>query len=198
MANSWDRNLCTEAGRALGEEAMAMGVNILLGPGMNIKRNPLCGRNFEYFSEDPYLAGKMAASYVNGIQSTGVCSCIKHFAVNSQEERRMAMNAVVDERTLHEIRLVIRLFGLSFIIASVNYFLDEYTSLPILGCYAVKYITATGIVMLFGFIAGWFYKSNFWMAFIYVGIVLVLAYFVDVIKTKKDIEFINSRIRNKK
>ena len=198
MANSWDRNLCTEAGRALGEEAMAMGVNILLGPGMNIKRNPLCGRNFEYFSEDPYLAGKMAASYVNGIQSTGVCSCIKHFAVNSQEERRMAMNAVVDERTLHEIRLVIRLFGLSFIIALVNYFLDEYTSLPILGCYAVKYITATGIVMLFGFIAGWFYKSNFWMAFIYVGIVLVLAYFVDVIKTKKDIEFINSRIRNKK
>jgi hypothetical protein len=97
-----------------------------------------------------------------------------------------------------EIRLVIRLFGLSFIIALVNYFLDEYTSLPILGCYAVKYITATGIVMLFGFIAGWFYKSNFWMAFIYVGIVLVLAYFVDVIKTKKDIEFINTRIRNKK
>ena len=97
-----------------------------------------------------------------------------------------------------EIRLVIRLFGLSFIIALVNYFLDEYTSLPILGCYAVKYITATGIVMLFGFIAGWFYKSNFWMAFIYVGIVLVLAYFVDVIETKKDIEFINSRIRNKK
>ncbi|MER2025523.1 MAG: glycoside hydrolase family 3 C-terminal domain-containing protein, partial [Eubacteriales bacterium] len=101
----WDRNLCTEVGRALGEEAMAMGVNILLGPGMNIKRNPLCGRNFEYFSEDPYVTGKMAASYVNGIQSKGVCSCIKHFAVNSQEERRMAMNAVVDERTLREIYL---------------------------------------------------------------------------------------------
>ena len=105
MANSWDRDLGTEVGVALGEEAKAMGVNILLGPGMNIKRSPLCGRNFEYFSEDPYLAGRMAASYVKGIQSQGVFSCIKHFAVNSQEERRMAMNAVVDERTLREIYL---------------------------------------------------------------------------------------------
>ena len=105
MAGSWDRDLGTEVGVALGEEAKAMGVNILLGPGMNIKRSPLCGRNFEYFSEDPYLAGKMAASYVKGIQSQGVYSCIKHFAVNSQEERRMAMNAVVDERTLREIYL---------------------------------------------------------------------------------------------
>ena len=105
MANSWDEALGTEVGQALGEEALALGVHVLLGPGMNIKRNPLCGRNFEYFSEDPYLAGKMAASYVKGIQSKGVSSCIKHFAVNSQEERRMAMNAVVDERTLREIYL---------------------------------------------------------------------------------------------
>ena len=105
MAGSWDRDLGTEVGVALGEEAKAMGVNILLGPGMNIKRSPLCGRNFEYFSEDPYLAGRMAASYVKGIQSQGVYSSIKHFAVNSQEERRMAMNAVVDERTLREIYL---------------------------------------------------------------------------------------------
>ena len=105
MAGSWDKDLGTEVGVALGEEAKAMGVNILLGPGMNIKRSPLCGRNFEYFSEDPYLAGKMAASYVKGIQSQGVYSCIKHFAVNSQGERRMAMNAVVDERTLREIYL---------------------------------------------------------------------------------------------
>jgi len=105
MSNSWDPELGTEVGRALGEEAKALGVNILLGPGMNIKRSPLCGRNFEYFSEDPYVAGKMAASYVKGIQSQGVYSCIKHFAVNSQEERRMAMNAVVDERTLREIYL---------------------------------------------------------------------------------------------
>ena len=105
MANSWDPSLGEEVGKALGEEAKALGVNILLGPGMNIKRSPLCGRNFEYFSEDPYLSGKMAASYVRGIQGQGVYSCIKHFAVNSQEERRMAMNAVVDERTLREIYL---------------------------------------------------------------------------------------------
>ena len=105
MANSWDESLGEEVGKALGEEARTMGVHVLLGPGMNIKRSPLCGRNFEYFSEDPYLAGKMAAAYARGIQSQGVSSCIKHFAVNSQEERRMAMNAVVDERTLREIYL---------------------------------------------------------------------------------------------
>ena len=105
IANSWDEGLGEALGQALGEEAAAQGVNILLGPGLNIKRSPLCGRNFEYFSEDPYLAGKMAASYVRGIQSRGVHACPKHFAVNSQELRRMAMNAVVDERTLREIYL---------------------------------------------------------------------------------------------
>ena len=105
MANSWDEALGTEVGVALGEEAKALGVNVLLGPGMNIKRSPLCGRNFEYFSEDPHLAGKMAAAYVKGIQSQGASACLKHFAVNSQEERRMAMNAVVDERTLRELYL---------------------------------------------------------------------------------------------
>jgi beta-glucosidase len=105
IANSWNEKLGEELGATLGEEAMAEGVNVLLGPGLNIKRSPLCGRNFEYFSEDPYLAGKMAASYVRGIQSQGVYACPKHFAVNSQELRRMAMNAVVDERTLREIYL---------------------------------------------------------------------------------------------
>ena len=105
VANSWDVALGEKIGQALGEEAMAEDVHILLGPGMNMKRSPLCGRNFEYFSEDPHLAGKMAAAYVRGIQSKGVRSCIKHFAVNSQEERRMAMDAVVDERTLREIYL---------------------------------------------------------------------------------------------
>ena len=105
IANSWDPELGEEVGRALGEEASVQEVNVLLGPGLNIKRSPLCGRNFEYFSEDPYLAGKMAASYVRGIQSQGVYACPKHFAVNSQELRRMAMNAVLDERTLREIYL---------------------------------------------------------------------------------------------
>lgn len=105
VANSWDPELGEEIGKALGEEASVQGVDIVLGPGLNIKRSPLCGRNFEYFSEDPYLAGKMAAGYVRGIQSQGVYACPKHFAVNSQELRRMAMNAVVDERTLREIYL---------------------------------------------------------------------------------------------
>ena len=105
IANSWDEELGETLGKTLGEEAMAEGVNVLLGPGLNIKRSPLCGRNFEYFSEDPYLAGKMAASYVRGIQSQGVYACPKHFAVNSQELRRMAMDAVLDERTLREIYL---------------------------------------------------------------------------------------------
>lgn len=105
IANSWDESLGEAVGKALGEEASSMGVDVLLGPGLNIKRSPLCGRNFEYFSEDPYLAGKMAASYVKGIQGEGIYACPKHFAVNSQELRRMAMNAVLDERTLREIYL---------------------------------------------------------------------------------------------
>lgn len=105
IANSWDVALGEEIGKALAEEAISMGVHVILGPGLNIKRSPLCGRNFEYFSEDPYHAGKMAASYVKGIQSYGISACPKHFAVNSQELRRMAMNSVVDERTLREIYL---------------------------------------------------------------------------------------------
>ena len=105
IANSWEEELGEEIGRALGEEAAVQEVDVLLGPGLNIKRSPLCGRNFEYFSEDPYLSGKMASAYVRGIQSQGVYACPKHFAVNSQELRRMAMNSVIDERTLREIYL---------------------------------------------------------------------------------------------
>lgn len=103
VANSWDENLGEEIGAALAEEAVTMGVNVVLGPGLNIKRSPLCGRNFEYFSEDPYHAGKMAAAYVRGIQSKGIAACPKHFAANSQELRRMANDSVVDERTFREI-----------------------------------------------------------------------------------------------
>lgn len=105
MANSWNEELGEEMGTALGEEAAAQHVNVLLGPGTNMKRNPRCGRNFEYFSEDPYLAGKMAASYIRGIQSTGTSACVKHFAANNQEERRMVTDSVMDERTLREIYL---------------------------------------------------------------------------------------------
>lgn len=103
IANSWDEKLGEEIGVALAEEAVTMDVNVILGPGLNIKRSPLCGRNFEYFSEDPYHAGKMAAAYVRGIQSKGISACPKHFAANSQELRRMASNSVVDERTFREI-----------------------------------------------------------------------------------------------
>ena len=105
MANSWDPALGEEVGRALGKETAANRVNVLLGPGLNVKRSPLCGRSFEYFSEDPYLSGKMAAAYVRGIQANGVAACPKHFAVNSQELRRMASNSVLDERTLRELYL---------------------------------------------------------------------------------------------
>ena len=103
LANSWDVRLLEKVGEGLGIEAAAEDVNVLLGPGINIKRNPLCGRNFEYYSEDPYLSGKLAAAMIKGIQSNGIAACVKHFAVNSQELRRMTMDSVLDERTLREI-----------------------------------------------------------------------------------------------
>ena len=105
MANSWDPELGEGLGERLGQEAAVQKVNVLLGPGTNMKRSPLCGRNFEYFSEDPYLAGKMAASYIRGIQSNGISACVKHFACNDQEENRMTLDSVLDERTLREIYL---------------------------------------------------------------------------------------------
>lgn len=104
-ACSWDPALLEELGRAIGEEAAANGVGLLLGPGVNIKRNPLCGRNFEYFSEDPALAGKLAAAFIRGVESTGVGACLKHFACNSQEYKRFNSDSVLDERTLREIYL---------------------------------------------------------------------------------------------
>lgn len=105
IANSWDPKLGEEIGRCLGEEAAVQDVSVLLGPGLNMKRSPLCGRNFEYFSEDPYLAGKMAAGYIRGIQENGISACPKHFAANNTELRRQASDSVVDERTLREIYL---------------------------------------------------------------------------------------------
>ncbi|MDQ0227840.1 beta-glucosidase [Metabacillus niabensis] len=105
LACSWDKDLVKRTGAAIGEEAQAEGVSIVLGPGANIKRSPLCGRNFEYFSEDPYLSSKLAASYIKGVQSQGVGTSLKHFAVNNQEYKRMSINAIVDERTLREIYL---------------------------------------------------------------------------------------------
>lgn len=105
VANSWNEELVEIMGEHLGKEAVAQNVNVLLGPGVNMKRNPLAGRNFEYFSEDPYLAGKLAAGMIRGIQSQGVAACVKHFAVNNQEERRMVIDTIVDERTLREIYL---------------------------------------------------------------------------------------------
>ncbi|MBB6479843.1 beta-glucosidase family protein [Spirochaeta isovalerica] len=105
VANSWNEDLGERVGSYLGLEAVAQKVHVLLGPGLNMKRNPLCGRNFEYFSEDPYLAGKLAAAYVRGIQSHGVSACVKHFCAKNQEERAMSIDVVVDERALREIYL---------------------------------------------------------------------------------------------
>ena len=105
LASSWDEELISRVGQCIGKEAAGEDVSVVLGPGLNIKRDPLCGRNFEYFSEDPYLTGKLAAAMVRGIQSQGVSACVKHYAVNSQETGRMGMNEVVDERALREIYL---------------------------------------------------------------------------------------------
>jgi beta-glucosidase len=105
IACSFDRKLIYELGVALGKECVAEDVAVLLGPGANIKRSPLCGRNFEYYSEDPFLTGELAAAYINGVQNCGIGTCIKHFAVNNQEYRRMSISAELDERTLREIYL---------------------------------------------------------------------------------------------
>jgi len=105
LAATWNRDLIYQVGKALGEECLEEKVGVILGPGVNIKRSPLCGRNFEYFSEDPYLTGEIAKAYINGVQSMGVGTSIKHYAANNQEHRRMVIDTIVDERTLREIYL---------------------------------------------------------------------------------------------
>ena len=105
LASSWNRGLLAEIGAALGQACVAEQVSVLLGPGVNIKRSPLCGRNFEYFSEDPYLSGQLAAAWIQGVQSEGVGASLKHYAANNQEGHRMVVDAIVDERTLREIYL---------------------------------------------------------------------------------------------
>ena len=104
-ACSFDEELLEELGKHLGDECRAQDVSVILGPSANMKRSPLCGRNFEYFSEDPYLSSKMAAAYVRGIQSKGVSACVKHFVANNQEYRRQTCSSEVDERTMREIYL---------------------------------------------------------------------------------------------
>ena len=105
VANTWDTAIAEQVGSVVGAEAAAQDVQVLLGPGLNTKRSPLCGRDFEYFSEDPYLSGKMAAGFIRGVQSHGISACAKHFAANSQELRRMHNDSVMDERTLRELYL---------------------------------------------------------------------------------------------
>ena len=105
VASSWNPENAEQIGRAIGEECRYYGVHMLLGPGVNIKRNPLCGRNFEYYSEDPLLAGKFGAAFVRGVQSMGVSACLKHFALNNQENFRFVGNSVADERAIREIYL---------------------------------------------------------------------------------------------
>ncbi|MFL7808413.1 MAG: glycoside hydrolase family 3 C-terminal domain-containing protein, partial [Anaerolineae bacterium] len=103
LASTWDVDLLRALGEALGEECISLGVDILLGPGNNMKRTPLCGRNFEYYSEDPFLGGELAAAFIEGVQGTGVGTSLKHYAANNQEHKRFVIDAQVDERTLREI-----------------------------------------------------------------------------------------------
>ncbi len=133
LAATWDTELAKEYGLTIGEEARARGKHIMLGPGVNIMRTPLNGRNFEYFGEDPWLAGKMATNYVIGAQSQGIASCVKHFAGNDQETQRNRVDVQMDDRTLHEIylapfRAAIQEGGAMTVMAAYNRFRGQYCS----------------------------------------------------------------------
>ncbi len=132
-ANSWDEDMIEQMGQRLGDEMLEQRVGVILGPGVNIKRSPLCGRNFEYYSEDPLLAGKCAAALIRGVQSRGVAACVKHFAANSQEKLRMTNDSVVDERTLREIylpafELAVREGRVKCLMTSYNMLNGQYTN----------------------------------------------------------------------
>ncbi len=132
-ACSWDKELLYDMGCTIGEEAVAENIAVVLGPGTNIKRSPLCGRNFEYFSEDPYLAGMLSAYFINGVQSKNVGTSIKHYCANNQETYRMTINSVVDERTLREIYLLpfeiaVKMSQPRTIMASYNLINDTYAT----------------------------------------------------------------------
>ena len=105
LASTWNRQLAKETGCVLGEEARGRGKDVILGPGVNIKRSPLCGRNFEYFSEDPFLTKEMAVPYIQGVQKWDVAACVKHFAANNQETQRLWVDVKIDEKALREIYL---------------------------------------------------------------------------------------------
>lgn len=133
IAATWNRDPARGVGQALGWEARTYGVDVLLGPGLNIKRHPLCGRNFEYFSEDPFFSGELAGALVRGMADEGTGACLKHFAANNQELRRMTINAVVDERTLREIYLTgfeiaVEKGSSSSVMAAYNRLNGEYCS----------------------------------------------------------------------
>lgn len=133
LAASWDRDLARLYGKSVGEEARYRKKNVLLGPGVNIARTPLCGRNFEYMGEDPYLAGQMAAPYIQGVQSNGVAACVKHFALNNQEFERSGINANVDDRALYEIYLpafktAVQEGGAWSLMSSYNRYQNKYVS----------------------------------------------------------------------
>ena len=133
LAASWDKELSLLYGKSVGEEARYRKKNVLLGPGVNIYRTPLCGRNFEYMGEDPYLAGKMCVPYIQGLQSNNVAACIKHYALNNQESKRSRVNVNIDDRTLYEIylpafKMAVQEGGAWSIMSSYNLYQDQWVS----------------------------------------------------------------------
>ena len=133
LAASWDKELSLLYGRSVGEEARYRKKNVLLGPGVNIYRTPLCGRNFEYMGEDPYLAGRMCVPYIQGLQSNNVAACIKHYALNNQESKRSRVNVNIDDRTLYEIylpafKMAVQDGGAWSIMSSYNLYQDQWVS----------------------------------------------------------------------